>query len=69
MTIRIERMGAKYCASVTAPHATLDWNTKDPLPLRDLISKLEELGCHIRDIGDALYVADPEWEDRLGDAP
>ena len=68
MTIRIERRGAKYCASVTPPHATLEWNTKDPLPLRDLISKLEELGCHIRDIGDALYEADPEWEHRLGDS-
>ncbi|MGH8522045.1 MAG: hypothetical protein ACREU9_11650 [Gammaproteobacteria bacterium] len=68
MTIRIKLMGVKYNASVSPPHAKVDWNTREPLPLRDLIAKLEVLGCHVRDIGDALYEADPEWEDRLGDS-
>ena len=34
-----------------------------------LIDKLQELGCHTMDIGDAMFEADPMWLNRLKEPP
>lgn len=66
MPIQIDRVDDRYRARVTPPHGRgQQWETPDPLELEVLIAKLQSLGCHQTDIGDALNEADPEWEFRL----
>jgi hypothetical protein len=65
MAIRIERVGARYRADVSPPHASgSNWTTPGPMAVDDLIAALRNLGCHHTGIGDALYQADPEWQFR-----
>jgi hypothetical protein len=37
------------------------------MPANDLDKQLYELGCHVTDIGDAFYEADPNWLDRASE--
>lgn len=70
MAINIEKFGDRYTATVTPPHGgSTTWSTDNPLPLGDLIDRLQSLGCHPTDIGDALHEADPEWELRSPPGP
>lgn len=65
MPIRIQRVGELYAAVVTPPHGRGEpWSTPAALPLQELVERLEELGCHQTDIGDALFEADPLWQER-----
>jgi hypothetical protein len=65
MSIEIRRVGDRYEASVRPPHGGgRSWDTPRPLVLDELIDRLLARGCHQTDIGDALFVADPEWEFR-----
>ena len=62
MSIVIKKRHDGYIATVTPPDIPSgEWSTVSALPLRWLIAKLEELGCHQREIGDALYQANPDW--------
>jgi len=62
MTINIKKTGGKYTAEVTPPHGNnSNWVTNVPLSCNDLIKRLNQLGCHQTDIGDAFYKANPEW--------
>jgi len=65
MTLSIKKLGDKYEAEATPPHSRKPWRLSAPLPLRQLIDQLEAQGCHQRDIGDALYEIDPDWESKL----
>lgn len=61
--IQIKKSARGYEAEITPPHgADRHWTTPEPLPLDRLITALRERGCHQRDIGDALYEADPTWD-------
>jgi hypothetical protein len=67
MPIVIERVTDGYIADVTPPHGPgTIWRTSHPLPLDALIRALQAIGCHQTDIGDALYTADPGWQETLG---
>ena len=37
----------------------------EPLTAQEVVDRLEEQGCHSRDIDDALFEADPMWLNRL----
>ena len=68
MAIDIKRVGSKYTAEVTPPHGGgLRWSSTEPMGINQLVAKLQELGCHQTDIGDALSEADPEWDTRALD--
>jgi hypothetical protein len=63
MAIQITKSERGYEAVVTPPHGGgRPWATTEPLSLDDVIAALRERGCHQRDIGDALYEADPTWD-------
>jgi hypothetical protein len=64
VTIVIERVDGGYLASVSQPHGQR-WTATEPVSLHSLIVKLQDLGCHQTDIGDALSEADPDWQLRL----
>ena len=64
VTIVIERVDGSYLASVSPPHGQR-WTATEPVSLHSLIVKLQDLGCHQTDIGDALSEADPDWQLRL----
>lgn len=67
MPIRIRREENRYLAEVTPPHGRgVEWTSDSPMTLDDLIKRLQSLGCHQTDIGDALTIADPEWLSRGG---
>jgi hypothetical protein len=59
VAISIRREGDLYFANVTPPHGS--WVTSEPMFRNDLIAHLRDLGFRIKDIGDAFYVADPNW--------
>jgi hypothetical protein len=66
MAITIRRVGDRYLAEVTPPHAGgTAWTTPAPLEAQELIRDLLGRGCHQTDIGDALYEADDAWLLRL----
>jgi hypothetical protein len=65
MPIVIDKRDGLYTASVTPPHGGgTPWTSPRPLTRDELIAALRERGCHITDIGDAFYAADPGWLDR-----
>jgi hypothetical protein len=63
MTIEISRVGDRYRAAVTRPHGERQWTSPQPMSRAELVAALLGLGCHQTDIGDAFYVADPDWLD------
>lgn len=65
MALKITKNDDLYAAMVTPPHSHITWSTSAPLPLRELIQKLREHGCHQQDIGDALYEIDADWTSKL----
>lgn len=65
MSIVIRRVGCLYEASVRPPHGrNRSWDSPRAMGVDELIGALLERGCHQRDIGDAFFEADPEWEFR-----
>ena len=61
MALKISTVGDLYAAKITPPHGRgLNWETKEPMDLDELIQKLLSLGCHQTDIGDVLYRIDPK---------
>jgi hypothetical protein len=60
-------VGNRYEAVVTPLDSPETWVTPEPMPQRDLIAKLRDLGCHTTDIGDAFYAGDPDWLSRPED--
>jgi hypothetical protein len=66
--IEIKRAGDKYVATVSPPHGqATPWMSREPMTAQELIDKLQDLGCHTTDIGDAMFEADPLWLNRLGE--
>jgi hypothetical protein len=66
--IRIAKTGDRFSADVTPPHGSgSPWETPAPLFPSDLIAALRAQGCHQTDIADALYEADPLWDQALED--
>lgn len=62
MPVVVVKIGDLYEAEVTPPHGRgRAWHSPGPQTLVALIASLEDLGCHETDIGDALYLADPDW--------
>jgi hypothetical protein len=62
VAISIRKVGERYTAEVTPPHArSARWSTPEPMNRDDLVAALAELGCHQTDIGDSFYSADPAW--------
>jgi hypothetical protein len=62
MPIVVFRVADLYEAEVTPPHGRgQSWRSPCPQTIDALIASLEDLGCHQTDIGDALYLADPDW--------
>jgi hypothetical protein len=60
--ISITRHGDLYAGRVTPPHGGgKHWSSSQPVSAKELIEKLQSLGCHTTDIGDAFYAADPIW--------
>ncbi len=65
MQLKIIRVEAGYVACVTPSHGdNVRWTTDRPMSQRKLIQRLQEIGFHQQDIGDAFYEADPEWQFR-----
>ena len=61
MAIEIWKVGNLYAAKVTPPHGRgVNWETKEPMDLDELIKKLLSRGCHQTDIGDKLFEIDPK---------
>ena len=62
MPISISRVDGGYICLVT-PWPTLDvsWSNRFPMKADELIARLQELGLHQQDIGDAFQEADPDW--------
>ena len=66
MTLIIKKIAENlYEARVAPPHAKTEWSTVAPVPGRYLTTELLRLGCHQRDIGDAMYEQDPKWVEKL----
>jgi hypothetical protein len=62
LPIQIQLVGERYLAQVTPPHSQRgDWTSQVALSADELIVRLEDLGCHQTDIGDAFFKADPQW--------
>ncbi len=66
MPITIHRHRDKYDVSATPDYGHgVSWTSPEPLSREELIRRLQELGWHQIDIGDALHQADREWLERL----
>lgn len=66
MPITVYKRDDKYDVIVSPPHAGgRHWRSSEPLTANQVVQKLEELGCHQTDIGDAMFDADPLWMNRL----
>jgi hypothetical protein len=62
MPIVIEKVNDLYLAEVTPPHGGgARWSSEEPMSRDELIAALTARGCHQTDIGDAFYMADPDW--------
>jgi len=60
--IRVEKTAEGYIATVSAPLGGSErWTSPHPMPGKDLIAALAELGCHSTDIKDAFDAAGLEW--------
>lgn len=61
MAMEITKIGSLYTAKITPPNGKgIHWETKEPMDLDELVTKLLSLGCHQTDIGDVLYEIDPK---------
>jgi hypothetical protein len=66
MAIKLKCSGTNlYEAVVSPPHVAQNWSTSEPMPGRQLVKRLQAMGCHQQDIGDALYEVDPDWVAKL----
>ncbi|MGP8120227.1 MAG: hypothetical protein ACLP8B_06820 [Xanthobacteraceae bacterium] len=59
--ITIEKMPGGYKVHATPPHVRSEWKSETPLSIREICDKLLALSAHQTDIGDAFYLADPNW--------
>jgi hypothetical protein len=59
--IVIGKIDGGYQVEATPPHVRSAWKTAQPLSIKEIIAKLQELGAHQTDVGDAFYQADPNW--------
>lgn len=64
MPIKIWRTGDKFLGEASPPEADEEWSATEPMTVDELDRKLYSLGCHITDIGDAFYEADPSWVEK-----
>lgn len=61
MPITVHKHGeGRYQVAVSPPEGSY-WRSSSPVTAREIFEKLPGLGCHITDISDALYAADPLW--------
>lgn len=69
MTIRVTKVADDlYTATLTLPdmpNITEPWSSESPMTGHQLTRALVDKGCHQSDIGTALYVADPQWVEKL----
>jgi hypothetical protein len=66
MPIKIRRNDGRYVVSVSPPHGGARyWSSPEPLTADEVVERLQDLGCHQTDIGDAMFEADPFWLNRL----
>jgi hypothetical protein len=65
MAIRIKKVAdALYSAELKLPDmpdVNAEWSTPQPMSANQLVEELLNRGAHQRDIGDAFYLADPNW--------
>jgi hypothetical protein len=64
LTVRKTESGL-YEAAATPPHVRKNWSTVEPVPVGQLVEELQKVGCHQRDIGDALYAQDANWLEKI----
>lgn len=51
---------------MTPPHGNWQWwESREAKDATELIEELRDLGCHTTDIGDAMFEADPFWQEQL----
>jgi hypothetical protein len=60
VAIVVTRYGDKYHVTVSPPDGP-HWRSAEPLTATAILEKLGDMGCHSREITDALYAADPKW--------
>jgi hypothetical protein len=66
MRIRVWRRDDLYDVLVTgAPGRVRPWRSGEPLTAVEVVTFLEEIGCHPSDVGAAMFDADPLWMERL----
>lgn len=63
MGITIKKVGDLFWGEADYPNSNTYWVSEQPMPLDDLIQGLLQAGCHQTDIGDQLYMLDPNWLD------
>jgi len=68
MPIKLRRVRNRYTGSATPPDSDQYWETTTALTAKKIIAELRRVGCHTTDITDALYEADPFWQNRLNEA-
>lgn len=68
MPIRIEEVDGMYIAWASPPESEREWQTPHPMTIEELDRRLFDLGCHITDISDAFYEADPDWVGKTAEA-
>jgi hypothetical protein len=59
LLIKITDQG--YLAEAKYNHYHINWKNDKPLPAKQLIRKLLDIGCHQQDIADAFQEANPGW--------
>ena len=70
MAIRVWRRGDRYdvLVMVDAEHGRR-YRSAESLTALEVVTRLEELGCHPADVGQAMSAADPGWMARLAAKP
>jgi hypothetical protein len=63
--ITITKTPAGYTCTATPPEAQTSWSTDTPEAVERIINELRDRGAHQSDIGDAFYLADPDWLEEL----
>jgi hypothetical protein len=59
--IEITKLLDGYLAHATPPHVKTEWRSISPMAAGSLFQELKRLGAHQTDVGDAFYLADPDW--------
>jgi hypothetical protein len=66
MAIEIRRVNGtlrkRYVVHVTPPHATSEWQPREPMSRRQREKRLYAFGNHTQDIAEAFAAANDEWE-------